>query len=99
MVRICSTSKGVIRPKASKVRERQSKTDHSGSARGSVVCEGAVLELVYALEDRMINPLVWIIVGGGIAWVASLAMRMDLQQHAAQYRHGRLLARSWYRDM
>jgi hypothetical protein len=45
----------------------------------------------------MINLVGWIIVGGGIGWVASLVMRMDAQQHTAQYRRGRLLARSWYK--
>jgi hypothetical protein len=43
------------------------------------------------------NFVVGIIVGGSIGRVASLAMRMDARQHAAQYRRGRLLARSRFR--
>ena len=45
----------------------------------------------------MINLIAWIAIGGGIGGVASLVMRMDAHKHAAQYRRGRLLARSWYR--
>jgi len=33
-----------------------------------------------------LNLVAWIIVGGGIGWVASLVIRMDARQHAAQYR-------------
>ena len=33
----------------------------------------------------MINLLAWIIIGGSIGWVASLVIRKDAQQHAAQY--------------
>jgi len=48
------------------------------------------------LEDKIMNLAVWNIVGGSISWMASLVMRMDAQQHAAQYSRGRLLARSWF---
>jgi len=51
---------------------------------------------VYALQDKMMNFVVRIIVWGSISRVASLVMRMDAQRHAAQYRRGRLLARSWF---
>jgi hypothetical protein len=49
---------------------------------------------MYALENQMINLIVWIAVGGSIGWVTSLVMRMDARQHAAQYRRGRPLART-----
>ena len=52
---------------------------------------------MYALEDEMTDFIAWIIVGGSIGWVASLVVRADVQQHTAQYRRGRPLARSWYR--
>jgi len=41
----------------------------------------------------MINLVAWFTIAGSIGWVVSLVVRKDAQQHAAQYRRGRPLAR------